>query len=225
MEDLLDAASFSGLISRTFAVRVADASQGRLVVNGYPNGYPDLLVSGQYPMDKAQRADQGVEFKASRSESSWQAHGPREGWFVVTQFALDERPEVARLEREPTEIVAVFVARLTETDWSWQPAAPGRIRSGTASLKATGRARLRTGAVWVAPTYLERHKEITRKVALDAVRDAAKSRLRSLEFDVPATVAEIESFGLDPELVRDRVGKIARSLRKVGSPGALAPEQ
>ena len=127
LESLLDPAGFSGLISRTVASRLAAASR-RLVVNAYHNGYPDLIVQGKYPLDRIQHGE-GLEIKASRSDSNWQSHGPRGGWFVWVQFALDERPEVALFNREPTQIQVVMVAELAVDDWSWQPAAEGRIRS------------------------------------------------------------------------------------------------
>ncbi len=51
LEDLLDRASFSGLISRTIATRLAEARSGSLVVNRFHNGYPDLIPKGVYPND------------------------------------------------------------------------------------------------------------------------------------------------------------------------------
>ena len=146
LEELLDRAGFSGLVSRTVADRLARSSHS-LVVNQFHNGYPDLLVHGQYPRDAIQRGDGGLEVKASRNSSGWQSHGPRAGWFVVVQFNLDERVEVATQDREPTQIVAIMVAEVSLDDWSWQPAREGRIRSGTASIKSSGALKLRDGAV------------------------------------------------------------------------------
>ncbi|MCY3567629.1 MAG: hypothetical protein OXH38_03315, partial [Chloroflexi bacterium] len=150
LEDLLDRASFSGLISRTITTRLAEARSGSLVVNRYHNGYPDLIPHGRYPNDTVQRGV-GLEVKASRSDGSWQSHGPRPGWFIVVQFQIDETESVARLQHEPTRVVAAMLANLGEEDWSWQPARAGRIRSGTASVKASGRLKLRDGAVWIDP--------------------------------------------------------------------------
>lgn len=167
LEDLLDRASFSGLISRTVAARLAAASR-ILVVNRYHNGYPDLIRTGEYPGDAVQRGV-GLEIKASRSEGSWQSHGPRPGWFCVVQFAIDENAEAARLDRAPTTIRCAMLAELGEDDWSWTPARSGRIRSGTASVTQSGKLKLRAGAVWVDPDYRERH-------------DALLAQLRAAEF-------------------------------------------
>ncbi len=170
LEDLLDRASFSGLISRTVVNRLAAASQ-ILVVNRYHNGYPDLIRRGEYPQDAVQRGA-GLEVKASRSESSWQSHGPRPGWFIVVQFEIDERTEIARLERNPTRILAAMMARLTEDDWSWTPARSGRIRSGTASVTPGGKLKLREGAVWIDPRYRARHAQLTASLQLTELRRA-----------------------------------------------------
>ena len=159
LEDLLDPAGFSGMISRTVASRLAAASLDVLVVNTFHNGYPDLVRKGVYPKNAIQHGS-GLEVKASRSAGNWQAHGKRSGWFVWVQLAIDEREDVATFDREPTHVEAVMVADLAEEDWSWQPAAAGSIRSGTASVKPTGRAKLRAGAVWVAPSYAEEHARL-----------------------------------------------------------------
>lgn len=179
LEELLDRAGFSGLISRTVASRLARASRA-LVVNQYHNGYPDLLVRGQYPGDAAQHGEGGLEIKASRNEVGWQSHGPRAGWFAVVQFELDERQGVATYDLEPTKVRAVMVAELTPEDWSWQPAREGRIRSGTASVRPRGTAKLRAGAVWIDPEYRERHNQLA---------DAATQR--ALASDLPGLVLSV----------------------------------
>jgi hypothetical protein len=157
LEELLDPAGFSGLVSRAVADGLSKFSRA-LVKNRYHNGYPDLLPARAYPGDSTPRGDRGgLEVKASRSDTSWQSHGPRAGWFCVVQFEIDRDETKAIRDREPTTVRAVMVAELERDDWSWQPAAAGRIRSGTASIKPAGRAKLRAGAVWVDPTYRAAH--------------------------------------------------------------------
>ncbi len=196
LEDLLDRAAFSGLISRTVAARLAESRPGSLVVNRYHNGYPDLIPKGQYPGDAIQRGI-GLEVKASRSEGSWQSHGPRPGWFVVVQFAIDESEAVARLQRLPTVVQAVMMARLTEADWSWTPARANRIRSGTASVKPSGKLKLRRGAVWVAPSFRERHDYLRQSlVASEFRRDLSPRVLELLD-----TANEV----LNAALIRDQI--------------------
>lgn len=160
LDELLDRAGFSGFISRTVVDRLDRASRS-LAKNEYHNGFPDLLPRGAYPGNKVQHGEVGgLEVKASRSQSSWQSHGPRGGWFCVVQFEIDQDESKAVHDLEPTRLRAILVAELTQVDWSWQPAGEGRIRSGTASIKPLGVAKLRSGAVWVDPPYEERHQEL-----------------------------------------------------------------
>lgn len=170
-ELLMDPAGFSGLISRTVAERLAKAARG-LVMNRHHNGYPDLLVEGQYPNDSVDHGEGGMEVKASRYESGWQSHGPRAGWFTAVQFALDEREDVATYDLEPTRVRSVLVAELVEVDWAWATAKEGKIRSGTASVKARGAVKLRKGAVWVDADYRKRHEEL-----LEQAKDTAFSEV------------------------------------------------
>lgn len=245
LEDLLDRASFSGLISRTVANRLAAASQ-ILVVNQFHNGYPDLIRRGAYPHDAVQRGA-GLEVKASRSEGSWQSHGPRPGWFVVVQFEIDERSEVARLDRKPTRILAAMLAQLTEADWSWTPARSGRIRSGTASVTSSGKLKLREGAVWVEPEYRSRHEQLISALRLSEVRRVLPARIVDVMSATPGvfTVRELTEL-LAPQFslssaelqgaVRNAISKLRRigqvlagsrrgtyrlSARQEGTPGAL----
>lgn len=167
LEELLDPAGFSGLVSRSVVERFERFSRA-LVRNRFHNGFPDLLPRGAYPGDAVQHGDRGgLEVKASRYEASWQSHGPRSGWFCVVQFDLDRDPGTALHDREPTAVRSVLVAELETSDWSWQPAREGRIRSGTASVRPSGVAKLRRGAVWVDPTYEDTHQERLRSALLD----------------------------------------------------------
>ncbi len=162
LEELLDPAGFSGLLSRAVVDRLGGLSR-QLVPNEYHNGYPDLLPRGMYPRNRVQHGETGgLEVKASRSETSWQSHGPRGGWFLVVQFRLDVDEDKALQDRDPTRVLAAMIAELVTADWSWQPAREGRIRSGTASVKPSGAAKLRAGAVWVEPSYEGRHQELLR---------------------------------------------------------------
>jgi hypothetical protein len=157
MERLLDAAGFSGLISRATADRIA-ANSNALALNKYHNGYPDLLPKGAYAGDSVAHGELGgLEIKASRYETGWQAHGQRAGWFCIVQFHIHLDDAIAARNREPTNVRGVYVAELVADDWSWQPAGEGKIRSGTASVKPSGMEKLRSGAVWVDPAYEDAH--------------------------------------------------------------------
>lgn len=221
LEELLDPAGFSGLVSRSVVDRFERFSRA-LVRNRYHNGYPDLLPRGAYPGDAVQHGDRGgLEVKASRYESAWQAHGPRAGWFCVVQFELDADITKALHDREPTFVKAAFVAELEVADWSWQPAGEGRIRSGTASVRASGEAKLRLGAVWVDPTYEDAHRARLRSALLGAFSAQADDLVHSVPAGAGAAMraAEIaehvaEPAGLPAEALRGRVdGAIKRLIR------------
>jgi hypothetical protein len=175
LEELHDPAGFSGLLSRTVANRLAQASR-MLVVNRHHNGYPDLIQRGQYPHDDVEHGEGGLEVKASRYKLGWQTHGPRAGWFTVIQFLLDARTDIAVRELEPTKVVAAMVAELAVDDWSWQPAGAGKIRSGTASVKASGVVKLRAGAVWVDPTYRATHDKLLAQAQKRAAKPPRKRK-------------------------------------------------
>jgi hypothetical protein len=225
MEELLDPAGFSGFISRSIVDRLDRLSRA-LVKNTYHNGYPDLLPRGVYPGDSVQHGTEGgLEVKASRSQSSWQSHGPRAGWFCVVQFDIDEDEKKALRDREPTKILAVMIGELAEDDWSWQPARAGRIRSGTASVKPSGTAKLRTSAIWVDPEYQDDHDERLLTARRDVWRtEAAKNDclevLRDSKHPMkPGEVAEVIATKIDvpADRLRSTVGTTLRKLVEAGS--------
>ncbi len=225
LEELLDPAGYSGLLSRSMVDRF-DRFSRALVQNRYHNGYPDLLPRGAYPGDAVQHGQQGgLEVKASRYQSGWQSHGPRAGWFCVVQFALDRDAAKALHDREPTTVQAVYVAELEEADWSWQPAAEGRIRSGTASVTGSGELKLRLGAVWIDPTYERDHAERVQHLMLsDFGANAEQLIIEVLESSLePLSADEVATHlagpaNLPAELIRTRV--VSR-LRKLASSGEV----
>lgn len=225
MEELLDPAGFSGFISRSVVDRFDRLSRA-LVKNTYHNGYPDLLPRGVYPADSAQHGTEGgLEVKASRGKASWQSHGPRAGWFCVVQFDIDEDERKALRDREPTKILAVMIGEIAESDWSWQPARVGRIRSGTASIKPSGTAKLRASAVWVDPSYQEEHDERLLIARRDAWRsDAPEDDCLAVLHDRGGAmkvdeIAEVIASRLDvpPDRLHSTIRSVLKKLVAAGS--------
>jgi len=224
LEELMDSAAFSGLLSRAVVDGIHRQSRA-LDRNEYHNGYPDLLPHGVYPRNRVQRGQGGLEVKASRYEGGWQAHGPRAGWFCVVQFAFDDDEDKAIQNREPTRVRAVMLAEVTEDDWSWQPAQPGRIRSGTASIKPGGVGKLRGGAVWVEPSYELRHLQLlqsTRTAVLMQQREAIVTSVLAGATD-PLRATDIaerlaQAHGIDdPATLVARITATLSVLRKAGT--------
>lgn len=224
LELLLDPAGYSGLISRTVADRLARASRG-LVVNKHHNGYPDLIPAGRFPNDAVAKSDAGLEVKASRYDTSWQSHGPRSGWFAVIQFELDAREHIAPVDREPTRVVAVMAAKLDDADWSWQPAGAGRIRSGTATVKASGIAKLRNGAVWIRPDYGATHVELAVRARINALQNAIDDRIMAsiTSTGKPVSAQEIaDDLGASLRIPSARLlGRISSGLGRLRAAGKI----
>jgi hypothetical protein len=225
MEELLDSAGYSGFVSRSAVDRIDRFSKG-LVRNNYPNGYPDLLPRGVYAGDRVQHGEQGgLEVKATRSETNWQAHGPRSGWFCLLKFNFDDDDAKALHDREPTVIEAVMVSELSKDDWNWQPAKEGRIRSGTASVKPSGRVKLRNGAVWIDPGYREVHEAQLQSALLYSFAADADELVLALlngggEAMAPEAIAQElgTAGGLDPDVM---VGRVKSALKRLASDGRV----
>lgn len=127
------------------------------------------------------------------------------------------------------------MADLIEDDWSWTPARPGRIRSGTASVTPPGRLKLRQGAVWVDPQYQARHDylvnelrraEFRRSLApivvqvLGAASEPMSARQITLELDLPDHILESQAL----TAVRSTLSKLHRegSIISTGRRGAYS---
>ncbi|MGB8500510.1 MAG: hypothetical protein WCD85_21275 [Pantoea agglomerans] len=235
MEELLDPAGFSGFISRTIVERLDRLSRA-LVRNDFHNGYPDLLPYGVYPSDSVQHGERGgLEVKASRNPASWESHGPRGGWFCIVQFAIDEDKSKALKDREPTAVLAVMIERLEKGDWKWQPAKEGKIRSGTASIRPAGAAKLRANAAWVDPSYQSAHDERLITARRDAWRsdssedDCLEILLNAGEPMKPAEVAEVvaQKILVPADRIRSTTESTLKKLVKAGTiskpkPGSYA---
>lgn len=151
LEETLLAATFSGVISE-MVVQSTSKQSGSLIKNQYPNGRPDLLPSGQYPNDAMLQASEEIEVKASRNRSSWQGHNVESGWIMVFQYTVDVAAQPVE-SREPTKLVRVLLAQLSEEDWSFSGRGETSRRTPTASILRSGTEKLLGNAVYLDPTY------------------------------------------------------------------------
>jgi len=138
LECMLMPANFSSLVGEFLGSGIPKYCPG-LVRNRYHNGYPDMLPAGFAPNDRAQHANQGIEVKASRSQSGWQGHNRENGWFLIAVFdanrAVDATGGVAPF---PFRFLKIVCAELVEDDWQWSGRSATSRRTPTSSIIATG---------------------------------------------------------------------------------------
>ena len=150
LEDIIQAASFSGLLSelvcRAFVHATAAATPG-LVRNRYPNGRPDLVPRGSYPGDSVLHGRDGVEVKVTREETSIQGHNVESGWIMVVWIEVDVTT-IPIYDRAPTVVRRIAIAELEETDWTFSGRGATSRRTPTASINRGGRAKLSPNAVY-----------------------------------------------------------------------------
>jgi hypothetical protein len=150
LEDIMQAAGFSGLLSNVFvraiAREFANATPG-LTMNQHGGGRPDLIPRALYQNDHILHGDEGIEVKASRSRSSWQGHNAESGWLAIVQFTIDTKT-APTYDRAPTIIERVMLARLEPEHWTFSGRGEGSRRTPTASVNPSGRAKLEQGAIY-----------------------------------------------------------------------------
>ncbi len=156
LEDIMMPATFSGLLSEVIVRQLAKHST-TLTRNLYHNGHPDLIPTGQYPGNAVQYGHDGLEIKTSRYASGWQGHNPEKIWIMIFRYYNDpHQPEKdSRLieSRAPFQLVEVLAAELEKSDWSAQGRRPGSRRTPTASIVASGTAKLRANWVYQIPNF------------------------------------------------------------------------
>lgn len=150
LEDFAQPAGFSGLLShlfvRSLARQFSNATPG-LAVNQFPNGRPDLVPRAHYADDRVLQGDHGIEVKVSRARSGWQGHNPESGWLLIVQVDIDAQTAPVH-ERRPTSVTRVMIARLDASDWNFSGRGVGSRRTPTASVNASGLAKLERGTVY-----------------------------------------------------------------------------
>lgn len=102
-------------------------------------------------------APANVEVKVSRYAGGWQGHNPEKIWVMVFRYFNDphrpERDPRPMAERLQFQIVEVLAAPLEKTDWSAQGRGVGSRRTPTASIIASGVAKLRANWIYRNPNF------------------------------------------------------------------------
>ena len=148
LDDILRPAIMSGVLSDMLTSSLARHSRS-LVVNGYFNGHPDLLVKQRYPKDSAKAASDGVEIKTTRkSGGAVDTHGARDQWMCVFVYAVDNESEPAAMRR-PMTFTEVYLSHVSVADF--RKNARGELGTRTATLHKEGVDKLRAGWVYRWP--------------------------------------------------------------------------
>lgn len=147
LDEMLRPAIMSGVLSDMLTASLAKHSR-TLVVNGYFNGHPDLVVKGKYPKNAVKAGDQGVEIKTTRKAGgAVDTHGARDQWMCVFVYALDNESEPAT-DRAPLAFTEVYLGHVTVNDFRKNPR--GELGTRTATLHAEGIAKLRQNWIYRA---------------------------------------------------------------------------
>ena len=148
LEDIIPAASLSGMLSPVLGSSLAKYSRS-LVVNALDNGHPDLLPHGMYPNNYAQEATEGVEIKATNNTGgAVDMHSDRTGWLCVFVYTTETNKVLPVDERAPLEIVEVICGEAVKGGFRFNERGPRGTR--TATLHEAGLAKWRKGWVYVS---------------------------------------------------------------------------
>ena len=150
LEDFMQPAGFSGLLSNVFVRAVtksAETATPGLALNRFPNGRPDIVPRAVYSGDSVKNGHEGVEVKASRARSRWQGHNAETGWIMIAQLNVDTKTEPL-YNRTPTHVERVLIANLDAEDWSFSGRRAGSRRTPTASINQRGLEKLEAGVVY-----------------------------------------------------------------------------
>lgn len=171
-------ASFSGFVSEWVKTRIAELSGGALVVNAWPNGIPDLIPPGTYTstvttrrrlkqpngefeqvetterktmVNGASYLDQGIEFKCSHVDGTWQGHNPFAGWLLGINYSSNKHPSADGRSPIPFRFELVACALLDRTHWNKHDQHRGSGRTHTSSINRNGLKVLRANWLYKAP--------------------------------------------------------------------------
>lgn len=145
LDDMLRPAIMSGLLSDMLTSSLAKHSR-TLVVNGYHNGHPDLVVGGVYPSNGIKAGTEGVEIKTTRKHGgAVDTHGARDQWMCVFVYNVDCKTEPAR-NRSPMTFHEIYLGKVSREDFRKNPR--GELGTRTATLHREGVAKLRENWIY-----------------------------------------------------------------------------
>jgi hypothetical protein len=147
LDEMLRPAIMSGVLSDMLTASLAKHSRS-LVVNGYFNGHPDLVVKGRYAGNAVKAGHEGVEIKTTRKAGgAVDTHGAREQWMCVFVYEVDGVSEPA-VDRRPMQFTEIYLGKVDLDDF--RKNARGELGTRTATLHARGIAKLRQSWVYRA---------------------------------------------------------------------------
>lgn len=142
LESFLMPANFSSMVGEFMAMTIPKHCAS-VVRNRYHNGHPDLIPSNTFEHDAVQHATQGIEVKASRYRTGWQGHNAEETWLMVFVFDCNGPQDQAKgIPPKPFTFVTVAGAQLVKDDWQFSGRSETSRRTITASVKASGYAKM-----------------------------------------------------------------------------------
>jgi hypothetical protein len=163
LEDLMQPAGFSGLLSNLFVRSVARecaTMNPGLAMNQLGGGRPDLVPRAMYSGDSVLRGDEGIEVKVSRYGKGWQGHNPETGWIVIVQVGIDTSTSPV-YDRSPTIVNRVLIGNLTIEDWTYSGRSETSRRTPTASINRGGYLKLAQGVIYSKRGALLTDSELT----------------------------------------------------------------
>uniref|UniRef100_A0A7C9JEV0 Restriction endonuclease n=1 Tax=Muribaculaceae bacterium Z82 TaxID=2304548 RepID=A0A7C9JEV0_9BACT len=141
LEDFLDTAAISGMLSSILGYSLASKSR-QLIVNACHNGHPDLLPTGIYPNNACHNAEEGVEVKATVNDNgAVDMHGARPAWLCTFVYNFDKNPATPLSQRKPLSFSQIFLAKVELGDFRKNER--GELGTRTATLSASGLAKYR----------------------------------------------------------------------------------
>lgn len=147
LDDMLRPTIMSGVLSDMLSASLAKHSR-TLVVNGYFNGHPDLVVKGQYAGNATRAGELGVEIKTTRKAGgAVDTHGVRNQWMCVFVYAVDNATEPA-IHRKSMRFTEIYLGQVNVDDYRRN--ARGELGTRTATLHAAGIAKLRQNWIYRA---------------------------------------------------------------------------